>query len=92
VCQQGFIKVLFELQESLDFPAGLPDCPGFHLAASLPETPGLNFVVLFIVGIPSESVSCGSSNRGPDHEHGFDFRTGPSFTSIAVIPLSERER
>jgi len=30
-----------------DFPAGFPDCPGFHLAVSLPETPGLNLVFRF---------------------------------------------
>ena len=37
-----------------DLPAGFPDCPGFHRAAGLPETPGLNFPFDFILLISRE--------------------------------------
>jgi hypothetical protein len=30
-------------------PAGLPECPAFHFAASLPETPILNLVSCFLI-------------------------------------------
>jgi hypothetical protein len=43
----------------LDLPAGLPDCPGFHFAAGLPETPDLNLVFRVIVLIPKETNTTG---------------------------------
>ena len=38
----------------LDLPAGLPDCPGFHFAPGLPQTPDLNLLFGVIVLIPNE--------------------------------------
>jgi hypothetical protein len=46
------LKASSNWERRLDFPAGLPDRPGCHLAVSLPETPGLNLVSRFIPLIP----------------------------------------
>jgi hypothetical protein len=42
---RGYIDLVDvdERHIELNLPAGLPDCPGFHFAAELPETPDLNW-------------------------------------------------